>query len=86
MQHAFPGEAGLKAFKDQKLKELPVVMERHSPFMVMVFDIERIPGICPAASLPSIGIWYLFMTGPVFFFYIIHIISLITVSEEPGHV
>src|SRR5258706_4585912 len=54
-QDRVPGEAGLRAFEDEKLEELGVVPERHAPFPVVVGHGEGIarPGAAPDHALPA---------------------------------
>ena len=35
-QHDIPAETGLRAFKGQHLEKMPVIMDRHTPFLVMI--------------------------------------------------
>ena len=45
-----PAEAGLGTFEDQELEQLPVVMNRDTPFLVVVADVERVRSAPPTAS------------------------------------
>lgn len=37
-QNCYPAQSCLRAFQDQKFKELPIVVHGHSPFFIMIAD------------------------------------------------
>jgi hypothetical protein len=41
LEHELPVEPGLRAFEDQVLEEVTVVVRRHAPFLVVVLDHQR---------------------------------------------
>ena len=41
VQNRRPAEAGLRAFQDQQLKPVPVILQRHAPFLIVVGQIDR---------------------------------------------
>lgn len=49
LQNGKPTQARLRAFQDQELEEPPVLMHRHSPFPIVIRDIDRIRTAPPAA-------------------------------------
>ena len=55
IQDAFLGQSGLKAFQNQHLEQLVIVMKRNTPFFVMVTYVPFIFRICPAAAIFSVG-------------------------------
>ena len=42
-KHDGPAQARLCAFEDQQLEESPIVAQRHSPFVVVIGDVKRLP-------------------------------------------
>lgn len=36
LQHQVPGKSALQTFQSQMLKHLPVIMDRYSPFRIMI--------------------------------------------------
>ena len=42
VQDRRPGEAGLRSLEDEQLEEVPVVVRRHAPLVVVVSDVERV--------------------------------------------
>ena len=50
IEHAFPREPRLKGLEDEQFEELPFVMHRYAPLLVMIGDVERIVQIAPMAA------------------------------------
>ena len=49
-QHGVPGEAGLRSLEDEKLEEPPVVVDRHTPLLVVVGGIVGLAQIDPGTA------------------------------------
>ena len=54
VKHTFPGKAGLEGFQKQHFEQLPVLMDRSAPFLIMVPDVPGIVGVGPEAPLFSV--------------------------------
>ena len=54
IQNTFPGQARLKALQYQHFKELPVIMHRNAPLLIVITNVTLISRICPAASYLTI--------------------------------
>lgn len=50
VEDAFPRETRLEDFENEQFEELPFVMHRHAPLLVMIGDVERIVQIAPMAA------------------------------------
>ena len=48
-QHRNPAQSGLGAFQHQEFEQLPVVMQRRAPLLVVIATVKFIPH-CPAAT------------------------------------
>src|SRR6185503_3905073 len=53
-QNGDPRQPGLEAVEDELFVERPVVIFRHTPFLVVIGDVERV-GLRPSAALLAIG-------------------------------
>lgn len=51
-EYGLPTQARLCPFQYQKLEQLPIIMHRHAPLDIMVFDVKR--GLWPCASLHTV--------------------------------
>ena len=50
IQDALPGQARLEGFQYQKLEQCRIIVHRNAPFFIVIFHIQRIFQIAPAAS------------------------------------
>ena len=55
-QHGVPAQAGLRPFQGQEFENCPVIMHRHAPFPVMVFDIIRFGQIDPRTAIGVVAL------------------------------
>src|SRR5579859_4260527 len=55
VQDGGPGEPRLGALQDQELEQQPLVVERHTPFLVVVSGVDRIGRRCPGTTDFAIG-------------------------------
>src|SRR6185369_224518 len=54
-QDGDPGESGLRSLQDEHLEQAAVVVQRHTPLLVVVGDVERIAGSPAAAGTPVVS-------------------------------
>jgi hypothetical protein len=50
-----PGEAGLRSLEREHLEELPLVVHRHTPLLIVVREVQRVVERCPRASRAIVG-------------------------------
>ena len=62
-QHRFPAEASLSAFQDQIFEQKPVVMNRDTPFPVMIFAIKFLARLSAKAALLAVASRHCHGTG-----------------------
>ena len=49
LENGRPAESGLRAFENQKFKQLSIVMDRHAPFLIVIGNVGF--GSCPWTAL-----------------------------------
>ena len=62
LENRLPTQARLRPFEDQELEERAVVMDRHAPLLVVVFDV--LLGLRPRAAAL---LWYGHLADPLLF-------------------
>ena len=50
VENTLPRKTCLKTFENQRLEQLAIIMHRHSPFRVVISDIQRIVQIAPVTT------------------------------------
>ena len=57
-------DAGTRILQYQHFKELPVIMHRNTPLLIVITDVTLISRICPAASYLAICPLHSYTTFP----------------------
>ena len=50
-QNCDPAETGLRTLKTEKLKQIPIIMNWHTPLLVMVGLVKRVVTTPPAPAI-----------------------------------
>ena len=50
-QHSLPAQSSLRAFQNQVFKQLPVIVNRHTPFPVMIVTVKFLARLSAETSV-----------------------------------